>query len=126
MPGLSLDGKKNKQRKKRERKHKEVVHQKPEIIPEEPEKEEEVLGTYSVLDSIELDISDAEDDWYLAWVHDNFDERMQPMIDTLPQSDKNAVDSAIKSAIIAYNSGNVVDGDVNSKITSREMEVEIY
>ena len=73
MPGLSLDGKKNKQRKKRERKHKEVVHQEPEIIPEEPEKEEEVLGTYSVLDSIELDISDAEDDWYLAWVHDNFD-----------------------------------------------------
>ena len=62
MPGLSLDGKKNKQRKKRERKHKEVVHQEPEIIPEEPEKEEEVLGTYSVLDSIELDISDAEDD----------------------------------------------------------------
>ena len=54
-----------------------------EEITEEPIEEEEPLGTYSVLDSIEIDISDAEDDWYLAWVHDNFDDKMQPMIDTL-------------------------------------------
>lgn len=128
MPGLSLDGKKKKEpkRNKREKREKKVPAPVVEEIPEEPIEEEEPLGTYSVLDSIEIDISDAEDDWYLAWVHDNFDDKMQPMIDTLPKSDTNAIEGAIKNAIIAYNSGNVVDGDINSKIIPQDMEVDIY
>ena len=128
MPGLSLDGKKKKEpkRNKREKRERKAPVQVVEEIPGEPVKDEEQLGTYSVLDSIEIDISDAEDDWYLAWVHDNFDDKMQPMIDTLPKSDTNTIESAIKNAIIAYNSGNVVDGDINSKIIPQDMEVDIY
>lgn len=126
MPGLAIDGKKKKKEKKSKQKRQEVEVKEQEITQEQPKEEAIALGTYSVLDSIELDISDIEDDWYLGWIHDNFDETMQPMIDTLPQSDNATINSAIKAAIVNYNSGNIIPGEVNSNIVPKSMEVEIY